>query len=69
MIRTIVIAFSAFLVGCAPTLAPPTGSPRNNAVCEGMRPAMPIQFSASKDTPETVKQVRAANARYQAMCL
>jgi len=45
-----------------------TATPRNNAVCLALQPAMPVTYSAKNDTPETVKGVRAANARYQAAC-
>lgn len=65
--RTIaIIAVSLLLAGCAGNYITPT--PRNNTVCQAMSPAMPIQYSGKGDTPETVKQVRLANARYSAAC-
>lgn len=73
MIRTIAtIAASLALGGClgGGSAAPPpvTSSPRTPAVCEALRPAMPISYSGSRDTPETVKGVRQANARFAAAC-
>lgn len=73
MTRTIAtIAVSLLLGGClggggaAPS--PVTAAPRTPAVCEALRPAMPISYSGSRDTPETVKSVRQANARFKAAC-
>lgn len=37
-------------------------------LCEGLRPAMPIIYDGKADTALTVKQVRQANSRFQAMC-
>lgn len=36
-----------------------------DTTCEAMRP---ITYSASRDTPETVREVRQHNAAYQALC-
>ena len=72
MTKTIAtIAASLALGGCfgggsAP--APVTSSARTPAVCEALRPAMPISYSSTRDTPETVKGVRQANARFTAAC-
>lgn len=72
MIRTIAtIAASLLLGGCFGGGSPPppvTSAPRTPAVCEALRPALPISYSGSRDTPETVKGVRQANARFAAAC-
>jgi len=71
MIRTTAtLAVSMVLGGCFGGGSPPpvTAAPRTPAVCEALRPAMPISYSSSKDTPETVKGVRQANARFSAAC-
>lgn len=71
MIRmTVTIAASLALGACLGGEPPPpvTSAPRTPAVCEALRPAMPISYSSSKDTPETVRGVRQANARFQAAC-
>jgi len=68
-IPIIATAASALLAGCGDRHPPAvTATPRNNAVCLALQPAMPVTYSAKNDTPETVKGVRAANARYQAAC-
>lgn len=64
----LLIASLALLAACAPAPPPVTGTSSTPAICEALRPAMPIQYSGTKDTPETVKQVRQANARFQAAC-
>jgi hypothetical protein len=71
MIRTIAtIAASLALGGCLGGGSPPTvtAAPRTPAVCEALRPALPISYSGSRDTPETVKGVRQANARFAGAC-
>lgn len=56
------------LGACSQPPPPVTSAPRTPAVCEALRPAMPISYSSSRDTPETVKGVRQANARFSAAC-
>lgn len=71
MTRTIAtIVVSLLLGGCLGGGTPPpvTAAPRPLAVCEALRPALPISYSGSRDTPETVKGVRQANARFKAAC-
>lgn len=71
MIRTTaIIAASLALAGCGflPSSRPVTATPRNPAICEALRPAMPISYSGSRDTRETVRNVREANARFEAAC-
>lgn len=59
------LAVSALLAACAP--APkPVGSLRGS--CEVFRPAFPISYDRLKDTPETVKGVKQANARFASAC-
>jgi len=66
---TATIAASSLLLAACSSHPSVTATPRNNAVCLALQPAMPIQYSGKNDTPETVKQVRLANARYQAACV
>lgn len=63
-------AMALLLAGCMPGSSPPpvTAIPTTAAACEAMRPAMPITYSSKSDTPETVRQVRAANARFTSAC-
>lgn len=72
MIRTIAtIAASLALGGCLGGGASPppvTASARSPAVCEALRPAMPVSYSSRNDTPETVKGVRKINARFAGAC-
>ena len=69
MTRTIAtIAASLVLGACSQPPSPVTSAPRTPAVCEALRPALPISYSSSRDTPETVKGVRQANARFEAAC-
>lgn len=57
------------LSGCLGNDPPPVSAlPTTAAACEALRPAFPITYSGKSDTPETVKQVRAANARFLASC-
>lgn len=56
------------VTACSQPPPPVTAAPRTPAVCEALRPAMPISYSGSRDTPETVKGVRQANARFAAAC-
>lgn len=69
-IATIVasLALGGCLGGGTPT-PPVVAMPTSTATCEALRPAMPISYSGSRDTPETVKGVRQANARFKAACL
>jgi len=74
MTRTIALALaSVALAGClddapAPATAAPPPPPRLEAACEAMRSAFPISFASPGDTPETVRQVREANARFAVTC-
>jgi len=83
MIRTISIEYAsvlgyaalgaagAMLASCA--VAPP---PAPVAVCEALRPDMPVKFHGGPDgkggpgfdTRDTVDRVRKANARFEAAC-
>lgn len=70
-LSTATIAILALLLaGCMPKSAPPpvTAIPTTAAACEALRPDMPITYSSKSDTPETVKQVRAVNARFASAC-
>ena len=55
------------MTGCVTDSAPApnVGAP---AVCEALRPDMPIAYHSQKDTPDTVERVRKANARFNAIC-
>lgn len=72
-IRTTATLCSASLLLVACSLgqdAPPpvTAIPTTAAACEALRPDMPIRYSGKSDTAETVRQVRAVNARFAAAC-
>lgn len=58
------------LSGCLGNDGPPpvTAIPTTAAACEALRPDMPIRYSGKGDTAETVRQVRAVNARFVAAC-
>ena len=62
------LAIILALGACSQSPPPVTSAPRNPAVCEALRPALPISYSSSRDTPETVRGVRHANARFTAAC-
>ena len=62
------VAILLALGACSQSPPPVTAAPRTPAVCEALRPAMPISYSSTRDTPETVKGVRQANARFTAAC-
>lgn len=62
-------AMLLLLAGCVTDNPPPvTAAPRTPAVCEALRPSLPIRYSSKGDTAETVKQVKEANARFSAAC-
>ncbi len=75
MIRTISIACASALVAAIVACAsvPP---PAPAAVCEALRPDMPVKFHGGPDgkggpgfdTRDTVDRVRKANARFEAAC-
>lgn len=50
------------LVGCG---AQPVVDGSGRVACQAFRP---ITYSASKDTPETVEQIRGHNAAYKSLC-
>lgn len=52
----------------APALPPVTAIPTTAAACEALRPNLPIRYSSKGDTAETVRQVRAVNARFASAC-
>ena len=77
MIRTISIACASALavaaIGACASMAPP---PAPVAVCEALRPDMPVKFHGGPDgkggpgydTRDTVDRARRANARFEAAC-
>lgn len=70
MIRTILIGLStvafaaALLVACAGS-AP---APAPIAVCEALRPDLPVKYHARTTDAETIANIRRANARFEAAC-
>lgn len=68
--RTFAAALLCLLLsGCLGNPPPPVSAiPTTAAACEAMRSAFPITYSGKSDTAETVRQVRAANARFVAAC-
>lgn len=65
---TAAVAILLLSAACSQPPSPVTSAPRTPAVCEALRPAMPISYSGSRDTRETVRNVREANARFEAAC-
>ena len=66
MLKAVVtIAALSLLSACA---SKPEATARTPAVCEALRPAMPVLFHGKADTPDTVARVKAANARYASAC-
>jgi hypothetical protein len=59
------IALILLLSACA---SKPEATARTPAVCEGLRPDMPIAYHGKTDAPDTILRIRKANARFQAMC-
>ena len=59
------IAVTLLLSACA---SKPEATARTGAVCEALRPAMPVLFHGKADTPDTIARIKAANARFQAAC-
>lgn len=70
MIRTILIAsgsalgLGAIVAACA--IAEPPPAPV--AVCEALRPDMPVKYRGNTTDAETIGNIRRANARFQAAC-
>ncbi len=64
MTRTIWTASALLLAlaGCATTHAD------DALVCEALRPALPVKYHANSTDPETVGNIRQANARFTAAC-
>lgn len=65
-----ILAVSLGVAACTPAPTPPpvTAIPTTAAACEALRPDMPIRYSSKSDTAETVRQVRAVNARFASAC-
>lgn len=57
---------SLLLTACATNGVGSTAS--TPAVCEALRPAMPIAYHGNSDTADTIARIRAANARFAAAC-
>lgn len=57
------LASSLFLAACGPTAGPTT-----SGICQALAPAMPIAYHGLSDTPDTIKRIRDANARFAAVC-
>ena len=69
MIRTISIVGAsalglAVIVACA-SVAPP---PAPVAVCEALRPDLPVKYHGNTTDAETIGNIRRANARFEAAC-
>ena len=60
------LAASALLAACSQPAVQVQAD--QSAICDALRPAMPIQFHSKSDTPNTVARIQQANARYQAAC-
>lgn len=67
MIRTIsMLAASALLAACSQPAAQVQAD--QSAICDALRPAMPIQYHGATTDAETKANIQRANARYQAAC-
>ena len=70
MIRTISIAFLSAIglvaVACASVSPPPPPDP--GAVCESLRPDMPVKYHGNTTDAVTIGNIRRANARFEAAC-
>lgn len=66
-IRTIstILAIAATSAACSSN---PSTVARTPAVCEALRPAMPIAYHSKGDTADTADRIKQANARYAAAC-
>lgn len=62
-----IAAASLCLTGCV-TDSTPSPNVSTAAVCEALRPDLPIAYHSQKDTPDTVERIRKANARFNAVC-
>lgn len=58
---------SLVLTGCV-TDSAPTPVVSAPAVCEALRPDLPIAYHSKGDTADTVDRIRRANARFTAVC-
>lgn len=64
MIRTISIACaSALVLGLSTSCAPAPA-----AVCEALRPDMPVKYHGNTTDAATISNIRRANARFEAAC-
>jgi len=70
MIRTISIGSAsalglvAIVAACASVESPPAPV----AVCEALRPDLPVKYRGNTTDPETIGNIRRANARFEAAC-
>lgn len=69
MIRTISIAsVSAIGLLVLAACASPSPPPAPVAVCEALRPDLPVKYHGNTTDPVTTGNIRRANARFEAAC-
>lgn len=54
------------VVACSPPVV--NVQPDQSAICDALKPAMPVQYHSATTDADTVKRIQQANARYQAAC-
>lgn len=60
---TSAVALGAIVAACGDRSAPPA-----IAVCEALRPDLPVKYHGATTDAETVANIRRANARFRKVC-
>ena len=69
MIRTIsIVGVSALGLAVIVACASVQPSPAPVAVCEALRPDLPVKYHGNTTDAETIGNIRRANARFEAAC-
>ena len=63
------VACSLLMTSCVGDGGVPlVSTPGTPAVCEALRPDMPVKYHGKTTDAETISNIRKANARFQAVC-
>lgn len=62
------VAATALILLLSACASKPEATARTPAVCEGLRPDLPIAYHGKTDAPDTILRIRKVNSRFQAMC-
>ena len=54
--------------GCVGSDVPLVSTPSPTAVCQALAPAFPLKYHGLTDSPDTIRGIQQANARYSAAC-